>query len=117
MNFARDHQTNAGIILTCAGSVEQYDLRFANQTETSAKTGFFEIVSLTGPFSRKGCHLYANLSDSSGLSIGGHVLEETLIYTTAEITIASLPGLAFEREPDPTFGFLELNVKKETDSL
>ena len=117
LRFARDQQINAGIILTCAGSVEQYNLRFANQTEASAKKGFFEIVSLTGTFSRKGCHLHVSLSDSSGLTIGGHLLDETLIYTTAEIVVASLPGLLFEREPDPTYGFLELKVKKETDPL
>ena len=114
LDFARDHQINAGVILTCVGSVEQYNLRFANQTKASTKKGFFEIVSLTGTFSPEACHLHVSLSDSSGVTIGGHLLDDTLVYTTAEIAIALLPGLAFERKPDPTYGFLELNVKKET---
>ncbi len=36
------------------------------------------------------------------------------VYTTAEIVLAVLKNVVFERETDPTYGFKELVVKPET---
>lgn len=117
LQFAKDHTIKAGIILTCVGSLEQFNLRFANQKDGTRRTGHFEIVSFTGTFSDEGsAHLHISVSDSAGHTIGGHLLDNNIIYTTAEIAIAELPNLRFERALDSTYGYHELLVmpaKKE----
>jgi predicted DNA-binding protein with PD1-like motif len=113
LEFARAAKIEAGVILTCVGSLEQYNLRFANQKEGSKQRGYFEIVSLTGTFSQMACHLHMSISDSEGKTTGGHLLDDNLIFTTAEIAIADLPELKFEREPDPTYGYAELKVSSK----
>jgi predicted DNA-binding protein with PD1-like motif len=110
VGFARDHDVEAGVIITCVGSLEQYNLRFANQHAGIAERGHFEIISLTGTFSRMSCHLHLSLADEAGLVKGGHLLDDNLVYTTAEIAMAELPELTFERVEDPVYGYLELAV-------
>jgi uncharacterized protein len=114
MDFARKNSIHAGIIVTCVGSLERYTLRFANEKLPSVKEGFFEIVSLTGTFSNEACHLHLGVSDSTGQTTGGHLLDDTIVYTTAEIALAVLPDLVFSREPDPTYGFLELTIRQNS---
>jgi predicted DNA-binding protein with PD1-like motif len=110
LQFAKDNGIEAGIVLTCAGSLEQYNLRFANQETGTKLSGHFEIVSFTGTFSKSAAHLHLSVADSLGLTIGGHLLDENLIYTTAEIAIAVLPDLVFDRKIDSTYGYPELLV-------
>ena len=103
MQYAKEHNIKAGILLTCAGSLEQVNLRFANQDNGTKKNGHFEIVSLTGTFSDSACHLHAAVADSTGYTFGGHLLDDNLVYTTAEIAIAALEDLFFDRAKDPTY--------------
>jgi predicted DNA-binding protein with PD1-like motif len=110
LRFAKENGIDAGIVLSCAGSLEQYHLRFANQESGTKLRGHFEIVSFTGTFSASSAHLHLAVADSLGLTIGGHLLDENLIYTTAEIAIAALPDLAFDRITDSTYGYQELFV-------
>lgn len=113
--FAKAHGIKAGIMLTCAGSLEQVNVRFANQDNGTRKRGHFEIVSLTGTFSDTSAHLHISLSDSTGYTIGGHLLEENLVYTTAEIAIAELEELHFDRVADPTYGYPELSIRRRNE--
>lgn len=114
LQFAKDNGVKAGIILTCVGSLEQVHLRFANQKDGTKQSGYFEIVSCAGTFSNDGyAHLHLSVSDSTGHTIGGHLLDENMIYTTAEIAIADLSDLRFERAIDSTYGYHELLVKPE----
>jgi predicted DNA-binding protein with PD1-like motif len=110
LRFAKDHDVRAGIMVTCVGSLEQVNLRYANQEQGVKKNGHFEIVSLTGTLSASGAHLHLAVADSTGVTTGGHLLDDNLVYTTAEIAIAELPELNFERTPDPTYGYQELLV-------
>jgi predicted DNA-binding protein with PD1-like motif len=110
LEFARQHGIRAGIVLTCVGSLEQFSLRFANQKTASTMRGHFEIVSLTGTFSADACHLHISVSDEAGKTFGGHVLDENLIFTTAEIAIAEITDLVFQRDVDETYGHRELVV-------
>jgi uncharacterized protein len=112
MDFARKNAIQAGIIVTCVGSLERYTLRFANRKDAEVKDGFFEIVSLVGTFSSEACHLHISVSDSAGATTGGHLLDGNVIYTTAEIALATLPDLVFSRALDETYGFPELAIKK-----
>lgn len=115
MQFAREHRIRAGIVLTCVGSLEQVNLRFANQHNGTKKNGHFEIVSLTGTFSDSTCHLHAAVADSTGYTFGGHLLDENLVYTTAEIAIAELEDLSFDRVQDPTYGYQELMIRRRNE--
>ncbi|MEA4826947.1 MAG: PPC domain-containing DNA-binding protein, partial [Clostridium sp.] len=72
----------------------------------------FEIVSLVGTISEDGCHLHMSIADSNGKVIGGHLLEECIIYTTAEVIIGEIEEFVFLREYDDKTGFDELKVKE-----
>jgi predicted DNA-binding protein with PD1-like motif len=104
-------QIQAGWIVTCVGSLSRYHLRFANQPGGKSGDGHFEIVSLVGTLGTAGCHLHTSISDQAGATIGGHVLEGCIIYTTAELVIGSENQFIFDREEDPKTGWRELKVK------
>lgn len=111
LRFASENRIEAGVIVTCVGSLDHYHLRFANQKEGVEQEGFFEIVSLTGTFSDRAAHLHISLADTAGHTTGGHLLDGNRIYTTAEIAVAVLPELRFDREIDPTYGYHELVIR------
>ncbi|HEX8428505.1 PPC domain-containing DNA-binding protein [Hymenobacter sp.] len=108
--FVELHQIRAGAIVTCVGSLTQATLRLANQENPTVYRGHFEIVSLVGTLSVNGSHLHLAVSDSTGRTVGGHLLDGNLVYTTAELVVGVLEELDFRREPDPTYGYRELTV-------
>lgn len=112
--FVAEQQIQAGWMITCVGSLTQYHLRFANQPEGSKANGHFEIVSLTGTLSVNGSHLHMSVSDRTGRTIGGHLLDGNLVYTTAEIIIGESKELVFIREQDGTTEWKELQINKRT---
>ncbi|MFN5432728.1 MAG: PPC domain-containing DNA-binding protein [Cyclobacteriaceae bacterium] len=112
MAFAAKEKLKAGFIVTCVGSLEQSNLRFANQSAGIQRKDHFEILSLVGTFSNTSAHLHLSIADSTGATMGGHLLDNNLIYTTAEIVIGELTDIQFEREKDSTYGYHELSVKK-----
>ena len=109
--LVNEKQIKAGWISTCVGSLTQYNIRYANQPGTDSATGHFEIVSLTGTVSVNGCHLHIAVSDSTGKTIGGHLAENNIVYTTAEIVILTSDNHVFTREKDGTTPWEELQVK------
>lgn len=113
--FVRRNDIRAGWVITCAGSLTRYNIRFANQPEGAAGEGHFEIVSLSGTVSVNGLHLHISISDSTGKTIGGHLLDGNLVYTTAEIFLQEDDNLLFTREKDGTTPWEELQIKKRDD--
>ena len=111
-NFVKENNIQAGWVGTCVGSLTQYNIRFANQKEASKANGFFEIVSLVGTLSTHGSHLHISISDSTGRTIGGHLLEGNLVYTTAEVVIQSSSTHIFKRVKDGTTPWEELIVEE-----
>jgi hypothetical protein len=105
-------QIKAGWISTCVGSLTSYNIRFANQPNGSSDSGHFEIVSLTGTVSTNGSHIHISVSDSTGKTIGGHLLDGCKVYTTAEIVIQSSSQFEFKREKDGSTPWEELQVKE-----
>ncbi|MEQ2161512.1 hypothetical protein GOODEAATRI_010313, partial [Goodea atripinnis] len=73
-------------------------------------SGCFEIVSLVGTLNRD-AHVHISLSDSEGRTIGGHVLGDLEVFTTAEVVIGEAVDLQFSREMDQQTGFPELVVQ------
>ena len=82
VEFAEKEHLQAGVILTCVGSLECAALRLADRPGTEYLNGKFEIVSLVGTLSPDGPHLHISLSDGSGKTTGGHLQDGSLIYTT-----------------------------------
>lgn len=111
-DLVTEKQIKAGWVSTCVGSLTNYQIRFANQPNGSSDSGHFEIVSLTGTISVNGSHLHISLSDSTGKTIGGHLMEGCKIYTTAEIVILSSSDFVFKREKDGTTLWEELQVQQ-----
>ena len=93
------------------GSLNHATLRLANQSESSRFEGKLEIVSLVGTLAPDGPHLHLSVSDNTGKTIGGHLVEGCPIYTTAEIIIGEAEDLQFTREQDAASGYQELKIR------
>src|SRR5580658_686536 len=102
------HKIKAAAVVSCVGSLNKVNLRFASQGNSTNLKGPFEIVSLVGTLSVEGLHLHVSVADKTGRTMGGHLLEGSTIYTTAETVLAELKDVEFTREPDPDTGYNEL---------
>ncbi len=109
-NVVKLHNITAGWLSTCVGSLTAYNIRFANQPTGAAGTGHYEIVSLVGTLSINGSHIHISISDSTGHTIGGHLLAGCKVYTTAEIVLQYTTKYTFERKEDGTTPYKELQV-------
>ena len=113
-----DSTTKTAFVITCVGSVHRVTLRLAN---SSKETGNdikkynekkFEIVSLTGTFSRDdGCHVHICLADAEGNAVGGHLIEAE-IFTTGELVLGTADNVEFRRKMDDETGYNELEVSQ-----
>lgn len=74
-------------------------------------SGRFEIVSLVGTLNPEP-HLHISLADRHGAVVGGHLLGDLNIFTTAELLLGEAEQLLFSREQDPLTGFPELVVQE-----
>jgi predicted DNA-binding protein with PD1-like motif len=108
--FARKEGLKAPAIVTCVGSLTDVSVRLANQKEGTTRKGYFEIVALVGLLDPAGGHIHLCVTDKDGVAFGGHLMDGSLVYTTAEVVIAELSDLEFKREEDKTFGYKELVV-------
>ena len=111
--FVKEKNIAAGWVGTCVGSLTNYNIRFANQPKGSTGSGHFEIVSLVGTLSTNGSHVHISISDSTGATIGGHLLQGCTIYTTAEIVLQSSTKFIFKREKDGSTPWEELQVEEK----
>ncbi|KAJ0061101.1 hypothetical protein NL108_007825 [Boleophthalmus pectinirostris] len=135
-DFVDQNRLRAPFIVTCVGSVTSARLRLAHATADNTNqvtmtthrpgnhahatadntnqvlelSGHFEIVSLVGTLNPE-AHLHLSLSDSRGHTVGGHVLGNLKVFTTAEVVIGEAQDLSFTREMDPQTGFPELVVQ------
>ncbi len=110
--FAKAKRLRAAFVASCAGSCTRTSVRYANQPDASVREGHFEIVSLTGTLAADGMHVHASFADSTGATFGGHLMDGSLVYTTAEIVIGEMTRAAYGREADSTYGYRELVVKR-----
>ena len=110
--IARENDLHAGVVLTCVGSLTRAVIRLADQPGATTFDGKHEIVSLVGTLGLENDHLHIAVSDSTGRTVGGHLMEGSLVYTTAEIVIGELTALAFSREVDPKTTYRELAIRE-----
>jgi predicted DNA-binding protein with PD1-like motif len=109
-NFANQENIKAGFILSAIGSLKQAKIRFANQSDSILLIEKFEILSLNGTIATSGVHLHIAISDKQGKTIGGHLDNECIIYTTAEIIIGTTEQFIFNRTMDEQTGYKELEI-------
>lgn len=110
--YVDEHGIEAGFVASCAGSLTEYALRFANRTDATTGSGHFEIVSLSGTVSRHGSHLHLAVANETGRTIGGHLMDHNLVYTTAEIVLVESRDHVFTRAEDGTTPWKELQVRR-----
>ena len=110
IQFTQQQGLQAGIILTCVGSLQKTAVRLAGKDTLRNWDQPVEIVSLVGTLSAEGAHLHLSIADGEGNSFGGHLVDGCLVYTTAEIAIGDLEDLKFIRAVDPATGYKELEV-------
>jgi hypothetical protein len=111
--YVEEHHIEAGWISTGVGSLTELHLRYADQPTGERRRGRFEIVSLVGTVSKHGSHLHLAASDERGATIGGHLLDGCLVYTTAEIVIGESLQHVFTRERDGSTAWPELHVREK----
>ena len=109
--LVNQHQISAGTIASCVGCVSIINLRLANADQTLQIDAPFEIVSVMGTLTPNHQHIHISVADEQGKVIGGHLLEGTLIATTAELILHTYPELTFSREHDESTGYTELVIK------
>lgn len=112
--MARTYAIDAGVVISCVGSLSTATVRFAGQSNATVVNGPLEIVSLTGTISSNGSHLHLSLSDGAGNTIGGHLKEGNAVYTTVELCIGVLPDIIFVREKDESTGYPELTIQRKS---
>uniref|UniRef100_UPI00398E86F4 bifunctional protein GlmU-like isoform X1 n=1 Tax=Pristiophorus japonicus TaxID=55135 RepID=UPI00398E86F4 len=121
ITFVKDKKLKAPFIITCVGSVTKATLRLANAIASNTNeivhlNEKFEIVSLVGTLNEV-AHLHITLADKDGRTIGGHVMGDLEVFTTAEIVIGECGGLEFTREMDERTGFPELVISSRTKQV
>ena len=112
--YAKARGIQAGAVVTAVGSLSHTVLRLADQKETAAFDGKREIVSLVGTLGANGCHLHLAVSDGQGVTLGGHLADGSIVFTTAEIIIADLTDLKFDLVDDSRTGYRELTIQPST---
>jgi len=109
--YLEKNKIEAAAIVTAVGSLSRLHIRKANQKKYSSESDYFEIVSLVGTLSYPhGMHLHISASNSKGQTLGGHLGNGSIVYTTVEIVLVELTDKAFKREHCPLSGFKELKV-------
>ena len=111
--IAEEQGISAGWIMSAVGSLTEYSIRFANQSQPDQSRGYFEIASLNGIVSNKGCHLHITIADTKGHVQGGHVSKGNVIYTTAEIILGYTDKYIFDRKHDGSTPWKELSIEEK----
>ncbi|XP_013407786.2 uncharacterized protein LOC106171844 [Lingula anatina] len=121
VQFVQRSGLKAVFVMTCVGSVRKATLRMATNKDVGKEeiktfNENFEIVSLVGTLRGDSDHLHPHLhislSDVTGHVIGGHVIGDLIVHTTAEIVLGECMELEFKDVMDPETGYNELVIEK-----
>jgi len=113
IKLTQKNNIQAGIILTGLWSLKKISIRLADWKTTKIMEGFFEICSLVWTLSQDWIHIHISISDERWNMLWGHLLNENIIYTTAEIVVAELEDTIFSRAFEEKTGFKELFITKK----
>jgi predicted DNA-binding protein with PD1-like motif len=110
--YAKEANLKAAAILSGVGSLQIANLRLANGRAVTTFEGPHEIVSMTGTLSADAMHVHLSVADLNGKTVGGHLMEGNLVYTTCEIVLIEQLDFEYVRVVDPTYGYPELVIRK-----
>jgi predicted DNA-binding protein with PD1-like motif len=128
LKFIFDSKVGAASIVTCVGSVSSLRIRLAGYNSKiidsdkdvfEDRTNKYEITSLVGTLEYRSNtndsygHLHIAVSDHLGHTFGGHLLNGTIVHTTAEITVLNSMDVVFDRILCASSGYRELVVLKQ----
>ncbi|XP_078591637.1 bifunctional protein GlmU-like [Branchiostoma floridae x Branchiostoma japonicum] len=118
--FVQEKGLKAPFVMTCVGSVSAAKLRLAKAIGDKPGAGKheiielderYEIVSLVGTLN-DGTHLHVSLADKDGAIVGGHVMGNLTVFTTAEIVIGESSLETYGRVMEESTGHPQLVVNK-----
>ncbi len=111
--IASANNIKAGVIVSAVGSFSSAGLRFAGANDATTLVGPFEVVSVTGTISDTSMHVHLSVADSSGKTIGGHLMPGCKVFTTIELVILDLSDeWSFERKTDAKTTYQELEPRR-----
>ena len=112
--YVNENKIKAGFIMSCVGSLQAINIRLANADKFLVRKEHYEIVSLVGCVScNNRFHLHISISDSEGNTKGGHLKDNNIVYTTAEIVVGELPELNFSEVNNPGEDWPELQIEQK----
>lgn len=109
----KKHGVKAGCLVSIVGSLSHGKLRMPGAKIVRDWTEELEIVSGTGTLSINGSHIHIAVSDINGKVIGGHLVNGSIVRTTAEIVILNFTDTEYSRVFDAGTGFAELEIIDE----
>ncbi len=111
--IASAHKLKAGVVISAVGSLSSANLRFAGADEPTTIEGPLEVVSATGTISDTSMHVHLSASDSTGKTVGGHLMHGSKVFTTIELVIFDLSDeWTFDRKTDVQTTYLELDPRR-----
>ncbi len=105
------NKIRAGTVVSVVGSLKNLNIRLANSNGFLKREEKMEVLSLQGSISVSGVHLHISVADGKGNVLGGHLMDENIIFTTLEIVILVFEDLVFERKLDNKTGYKELMIQ------
>lgn len=112
IDYVLEHQIKAAALVACVGSLSKLNIRLASANHFMQREELFEIVSLSGTICADGAHLHISVADQNGVVVGGHLLNNNIIHTTAELVLLELEEVFFNREFDLATGYPELKITR-----
>lgn len=110
MDFCKANDITSGAIASAVGCVSEVRIRKADGVNEYFEVRDYEIVSLSGTISEDGPHFHISLSDVNLKTIGGHLLDGTIVNTTCELVIMKFNKYRLTRSFDEETGYDELEV-------
>lgn len=113
VRLAKEKGLEAASIVSAVGSLTDVGLRLANMPDTTHYSGHFEVVSLSGYLAANEFHVHMAVSDGEGRTIGGHVMDGNIVYTTLVVVIEEHLRYRYRREFDPASKYDELVIDEK----
>ena len=107
-SIADQHNIKAAVVLSGVGCVTRACIRDASGVNVHTLEEPMEIVSLMGTVSKARCHLHIALAREDLSTLGGHLMEGTIINTTCELILGLCSEWVFMKEQDEETGYDEI---------
>lgn len=101
------------VLLSGVGCVTEARVRDASGVTVRHIAEPCEIVSLNGTVSAARCHLHIALARENLSTLGGHLMEGTIINTTCELVLLEPDGWRCGVEQDDETGYDEIVFQEE----